>query len=139
MNSPIQDIIMSHNDPLPTTLPHNVQDIKRILTFLIMHYKEQQKEGIAATYNRLKNDMQEYTQTHTEELEQAILLLDQENIPTKPSLQPHLDIVKSLSHRLSQLFTLLKHYIIGKPLLVPSTPPQNTLPYHEYEYYKNIN
>ena len=119
MNSPIQDIIMSHNDPMPTTPSHsyNVQDIKRILTFLIMHYKEQQKEGIAATYNRLKNDMKEYTQTHTEELEQAILLLDQENIPTKPSLQQHLDIVKSLSHRLSQLFTLLKHYITGKPLL----------------------
>ena len=143
MNSHIQDVIMSYNDPLLTTPPHNVQDIKRILTFLIMHYKEQHKEGIAATYNRLKNDMKEYTQTHTEELEQAILLLDQENIPTKPSLQPHrhfyeqlLDIVKNLSHRLSQLFTLLKHYITGKPLLVPSTPPQDILPYHEYAYCK---
>jgi len=137
---------MSHNDPMPTTPSHSydIQDIKRILTFLIKHYKEQQKEDIAATYNRLKNDMKEYTQTHTEELEQAILLLDQENIPKKPSLQPHrhfheqlLDIVKNLGDRLSQLFTLLKHYMTGKPLLVPSTPAQNTLPHNpEYEYCK---
>lgn len=137
---------MSHNDPMPTTPSHSYdeQDIKRILTFLIMHYKEQQKEGIAATYNRLKNDMKEYTQTHTEELERAIILLDKENIPEKQSIKQNhhfdeqlLDMVKSLGDRLSQLFTLLKHYMTGKPLLVPSTPPQNTLPYNpEYEYCK---
>jgi len=73
----------------------------------------------------------------------ALFFSSIKNIPKKPSLQPHryfyeqlLDMVKSLGDRLSQLFTLLKHYMTGKPLLVPSTPPQNTLPCNEYEYCK---